>query len=203
MKYLLMICIIFTFVSCSQDTKQNFEPVAFLSESEIDDFKYEIIRYVGKLPGKADQQSKFNEEFDAEYHKQAANHELLYYYEDTTSNAIYFLVTRVAPSIYNKKVATGGKLKRNSEGEINHYEEAFRTWKMPIEELTEKSYTLFNDYVNQKELSPYYAANSGGEEYIEFPSETVSYNKEERIWISRVEHPMSSFYEKEPKENSL
>lgn len=199
MKYLLIICIIFSLTSCSQEEKQDFEPHTYLNESEIDEFKYEIIRYVGKLAGKADHQTKFDEIFDPHYHKLAEKHELLYYYEDETSGEIYFLVTRIAPSRFYKKVATGGKIRRNSIGEITLYEEAFRTWKMPVEELKEKSYTLFTEYVNGKDLSPYYAVNSGKDEYIEFPNETVFYNKDKRIWVSTLENPMSTYYEKEPK----
>lgn len=197
MKYLLIIGLLFSLTSCTREKQQNYEPLAYLNESEIDDFKYEIIRYAGKLAGKADHQTKFDEKFDLHYRKQAASHDLLYFYEDETSGESYFLITRLAPSIHYKKVATAGKIKRNSNGEIIYYEEAFRTWKMPVEELHEKSYTLFKEYVNNRDLSDYYVTNSGEEEYIEFPNDNVSYNAEKRIWISSIENPMESFYQKD------
>lgn len=198
MKYLLLVITSLLLLSCNNKEIKNYEPSTHLNNQETENFKYEIIRYAGKLAGKADHNTKFDEEFDSYYRELAANHQLLYYYEDLNSDEIYFLITRIAPSLKYKKVATGGKLKRNYLGKIIHYQEDFRTWKMEEDELKNKSRTIFNEYVTGKTLSNYYSENSKGEEFIEFPNEHVSFNINQRIWISTIKNPMDTYYKEKP-----
>jgi hypothetical protein len=197
MKYTFLFAfIIVGFLSCKQEKEtRNFSATNVLTEAEIDAFKYEIIRYAGKLAGRANHQTKFEERFDAHYIELAGNHQLPFYYVNEETGEIYFLLTRIAPSIHYRKVAVGGKLTRDDFGEITYYEETFRTWKMEENELLEKSQKIFSDYVDGKDLSKYYPENSGGEEYIEFPNEEVYYDNEQRIWISLRENPMQYLYE--------
>lgn len=184
------------FFSCKQEKEiRDFSATQILSQAEIDDFKYEIMRYAGKLAGRANHQTKFNQEFDIHYLELAANHQLPFYYVKENTGEIYFLLTRIAPSIHYRKVAIGGKLTRDENGEIFYYEEAFRTWKMEETELLEKSHKIFSDYVDGKDLSKYYPENSKGEEYIEFPNDEVYYDAEQRIWISLRENPLQYLYE--------
>ncbi len=192
----LFALIIVGFLSCKQEKEtRDFSAKNILSTAEIDEFKYEIIRYAGKLAGRANHETKFNQEFDIHYLELAANHQLPFYYVKQDTGEIYFMLTRIAPSIHYRKVAIGGMLTRNESGEITYYEEAFRTWKMEESELLEKSHKIFSDYVDGKDLSKYYPENSGGEEYIEFPNEEVYYDAEQRIWISLRENPMQYLYE--------
>lgn len=196
MNKILVLCAVLFFTACAQknEIKADYNPSSFLAEEEIDDFKYEIIRYVGKLAGKANHDTKFEERFDEYYIDLANRHQLLYYFENEDNGEVYFLITRIAPSLHYRKVGFGGKLSRNSEGEIMHYEEAFRTWKMEEEELKEKSLLLFDLYVNGKDLTAYYPENSKGE-YIEFPNNDVFYDVKKRQWISTLEDPMQELYE--------
>lgn len=197
MKYFFLTIILsFGFLSCKQEKEtRDFSATQILSQAEIDDFKYEIMRYAGKLAGRANHQTKFNQEFDIHYLELAENHQLPFYYIKEGTGEIYFLLTRIAPSIHYRKVAIGGKLTRDENGEISYYEEAFRTWKMEETELLEKSHKIFSDYVDGKDLSKYYAENSKGEEYIEFPNDEVYYDAEQRIWISLRENPLQYLYE--------
>jgi hypothetical protein len=197
MNKILLFCVALLVASCAQKTeiKADYNPSSFLTDEEIDDFKYEVIRYVGKLAGKANHDTKFEERFDEYYTDLANRHQLLYYFENEDNGEVYFLITRIAPSLHYRKVGFGGKLIRNSENEITQYEEAFRTWKMEEEELKEKSLFLFDRYVNGKDLTAYYPENSKGEEYIEFPNKDVFYDIEKRQWISTLENPMQGLYE--------
>jgi len=197
MKYTLIFTFLFVgLISCKQEKEtRDFSAKNILTTAEIDEFKYDIIRYVGKLAGRANHETKFNQEFDIHYLELAANHQLPFYYIKEETGEIYFMITRIAPSIHYRKVAVGGKLTRNESGEITYYEEAFRTWKMEENVLLEKSHKIFSDYVDGKDLSKYYPENSGGEEYIEFPNEEVYYDTEQRIWISLRENPMQYLYE--------
>jgi hypothetical protein len=192
--FIALVCI--AFLSCKQEKEtRDFSATNILTETEIDAFKYEIIRYAGKLAGRANHQTKFEERFDAHYIELAGNHQLPFYHVKEETGEVYFLLTRIAPSIHYRKVAMGGKLTRNDSGEITYYEEAFRTWKMEENELLEKSQVLFADYVDGKDLSKYYPENSKGEEYVEFPNEEVYFDSEQRIWVSLRENPMQYLYE--------
>jgi hypothetical protein len=162
---------------------------------EAENFNYQIIRYLGKLPGKADHTSKFDEKFDEHYHKLSKAHSLKFYYKDKKTGVEYFLITRIAPSIKLKKVAIGGKLIRTDSGDISNYEEIFRTWKMEEKELSEKSHLLFVNMIKGEDLSPYFPENSGEDEWIEFPNENVYFDNEKRRWISTLEDPLEDYYQ--------
>lgn len=156
-----------------------------ISQPEADSFKYSIIRYAGQVPPKANHQNRFNVEYDSFYENLAKEHDLVYYYSDKTEGSTYFLMTRIAPSLYEKRVAIGGKLKRDEKGAIIYYEEAFRTWKMKAPELEKKAAFLFSKYIKGKDLKPYYTKNSKGEEYIEFPDDNVYFDTISRVWTTK------------------
>jgi hypothetical protein len=189
--FLLAISIAFT--ACN-GSRPNYSADQHLSKTEQDSLAYSIIRYMGKLPGKANQKTKFDNTFDQEYKKTAAAHNMWFYHFDASNQLHYFLFTRIAPSIKLKYVAIGGYVKYNEQGLIEAYEEVFRTWKMPEQELREKSLLLFDRMVQQKDLSPYYPQNSGDEEFIEFPDPNTFFNKEKRMWESTLEDYMEPLY---------
>jgi hypothetical protein len=188
-KKLLFLLIIISFIAC----KQKAEPIVsnpehYLSEKEIQDFKYSIIRYAGKMPKKANQETKFDSIYDAEYEKRALQSDLLYYYVNS-KNEIYFAIARIAPSVKIKKVATIGKLKKDENGEIISYVEAIRTWKMEESELKLKTLFLFERYVRNEDLTPYLPENTTQDLYIEFPDKNTSYDTIQRQWISTLFDP--------------
>lgn len=158
----------------------------YLNSEEEESLKYELIRYLGKLPKKANHQNKFDGQFDAYYKTLAQEHILEHYFIDE-SGMHYFLISRVAPSLHVRRVATGGKFSRTEDGTIDYYEETFRTWKMPVEELQEKGAMLFDKMVKNEDLSPYFTINSGDDFYIQFPDGLVYYDAEERLWKTRNE----------------
>ncbi len=172
--------LLFTVLSCKEN-KINADPNASLTVAEQESFKYSVSRYINRLARKAAHDSKFNHEFDQEYKEMAERNDLLYYYEDE-KGGIYFAIAKIAPSLTLKKAATVGRLKIDSQGNITEYEEGFRTWKMPEEELREKTGILFEKYYKGEDLSGYYTENSNGEYYIEFPDRLTTYNKEKRQW---------------------
>jgi hypothetical protein len=94
---------------------------------------------------------------------------------------IIFLVSRPAPSLVNKRVATGGKLVLESD-KIAEYEEVFRTWKMVPDTLAKREMFLFDKFVKGESLTPYETRNSNGVEYIEFPDDLNYYDKATRQW---------------------
>jgi hypothetical protein len=178
-------------VSCQSTA--NYEANQHLSMEAQQELSYQLIRYMGKLPRKANHQTKFEERFNDAYRLIANGHKLEYYHKAPNGKE-YFLFTRIAPSIKEKYVAIGGYVQFDADKNIVDYEEVFRTWKMTPEELAPKSLLLFDLLVKGGDLSPYYTENSGAEEYIEFPDARTSYNKKTRLWESTLEDYMEPLY---------
>ncbi len=193
MKYIVIIALGILVFSCKQETN-SIEPSDYLSKQEQFDFKYGVSRYVDRLPKNASEETKFDKEFDEEYQKRSENADLLFYYVDKKTEEIYFAIAKIAPSLTVKKVVTAGKLKKNQEGAITEYEEEFRTWKMEVPELRTVSEMLFKKYIQGEDLSPFYTRNANGKFIIEFPDENVSYDKEKRMWISKLDDPLKDYY---------
>jgi hypothetical protein len=187
---LIFICLIL--ISCSNN-KTDINPSASLSIEEQNDFKYEIIRYTGKIAPKATENTKFNSEFDEYYKNLAQKHDLIAFYTDKINGYDYFMLTRIAPSIHLRKVAIGGKVSKDENGTIIYYEEAFRTYKMPENELREKAEMLFHRYISGQDLEKYHYKNTQPDEYIEFPNEETWYDAEKRQWISSRFDPLQEF----------
>lgn len=180
MKNLLIFVLLFGIISCSQTA--NYNPAKSLSDQQQKEFKYEIIRFVGKLAKRATHETKFDSQFDESYQRAADKMNLDKYYVNEKDGFTYFEVSRIAPSNHVKYVATGGKLKKDAEGKIVEYEEIYRTWKMAKEELDKKTPTYFKYMVDSKDLSEFYTANIGNTENIEFPDAQSKFNKELRRW---------------------
>lgn len=142
-----------------------------------------IIRYVGHMPKKATYETRFDTAFSEFYADQVEKHRVDLVHMDTASGQTFLLVSRIAPSLHVKRVATGIKLQMSGDS-LTQYEEVFRTWKMPEEELAKKGGMLFSKMVRGEDLSPYYPQHSGKEEYIEFPDEQTRYDATLRRWVT-------------------
>jgi hypothetical protein len=160
--------------------KKDYNPHSYLSVKEKDKVLMSIIRYLGKPLENVGLDERFDAKHDAYYLDIASRHRFDHYYIDDKGYH-YFLISRPAPSLFEKRVATGGQLKFDETGKLIKYEEVFRTWKMKEEDLKARGTLLFDLMVNGKDLSPYYRSNST-EEYIEFPDDHNYYDKEERMW---------------------
>jgi hypothetical protein len=183
MKNYLFLSLLFLFISCAKE-KINSNPDFYLpTKEQQQDFKLSIVRYFEKLPTKKDNhETKFDTIHNSYYFKKAQNSDLMHLYVDSDS-IYYFAISKIAPSVKIKKVSTIGKLKKDQNGEITYYEEAIRTWKMEETELKEKTIILFEKYVNNEDLAPYYTKNSGNDFWIEFPDDNNIYDVEKRQWI--------------------
>lgn len=185
MKQLLSLLFVsLSFWAC-QNNRNDYNPSTYLNNTEQDTFKYEIVRFADRLAKRAKEDNKFDPKFDEEYQRKASVMKLDKYYVHESDGYIYFQVSRLAPSIHEKYVATGGRFKKNSEEQITEYEEIYRTWKMEKSELDKKTDLFFDYMVKGKDLSPYYTANIGDTEHIEFPDHQTFFNRELRRWEMR------------------
>jgi hypothetical protein len=161
----------------------SYSPSDHLSTQQQEDFKWKIIRYIGRSPDGLTPAERFYPQYDSHYLDQKALHALDAWYEK--NGTVYFMLSRRAPSLVEKRVATGGVVRFDANNEIEFYEEQFRTWKMVPDTLKKRSMLLFDLMVKGKSLEPYRTINSKGIDYIEFPDERTLFDVKERTWKMR------------------
>lgn len=138
------------------------------------------MRYIAKPPEGLTKLERFYKGYDPYYREQQSRHRMDGYYIDGETH--YFVISRPAPSIHEKRVATGGRMKFDKEYNLIEYEEVFRTWKMKDADLKKKSLMLFDLMVKGESLEKYQTKYTTPEEYIEFPDDVNYYDKTEREW---------------------
>jgi hypothetical protein len=178
MKKLSIFFLLLTSLSCQN--KKSYLPSDHLSPQEEDKFMGSVMRYVSDLPRGASHETKFAAEHNEHYQEQQSRHRLDSYFP-SKDKTIYFLISRGAPSLVEKRVAIGGKLKLALDGTIAEYEEVFRTWKMKPDVLKQRAEFLFDQMVKGENLDRY-QPNKTSEEWIEFPDGRVYYDTKSRQW---------------------
>ena len=167
-------------MSCNSHKDYNTD--THLSVMDKDKVMTAVIRYLAKPP-EGYEAERFDKKHDAYYMEVAGRFKIVNYYIDS-EGVNYFLISRPAPSLMEKRVATGGRAKFDKDYNLIEYEEVFRTWKMKEEELDKKGLFLFDLMVKGQSLEPYQIPNTK-EEYIEFPDERTYYDKTSRSWKVR------------------
>jgi hypothetical protein len=167
--------------ACS--TKNDYQVRTYLTPQQEDEMMWKIIRYVGRAPEGLTFEERFYAPYDSAYREQARLHKFdAYYIKDNTH---YFLVSRKAPSLVDKRVATGGRFVLDESGKVSEYEEVFRTWKMVPDTLAKREMILFDKFIKGESLSPYETRNSPDIEFIEFPDEQTYFDKEAKQWKTK------------------
>jgi hypothetical protein len=165
---------------CQRD--KNYDPDSMLSAHKKDEIMMKLIRYVTRAPENVKDTEKFDSKYDAYYQQRASQCRLEQYYIDGERH--FFLLSQPAPSLVEKRHATGGKMVLDEAGNLIEYEEIFRTWKMVPDTLKKRSFLLFDKMVKGEMLDPYLTKNSNIE-YIEFPDDHAYYDKVSRVWRTR------------------
>jgi hypothetical protein len=182
MKNIIIAGIFLTFIAaCS--TKNNYQVSTYLTPQQQDEMMWKIIRYVGRAPEGLTFEERFYKPYDSIYQEQAKLHKFDAYF--IKGGTHYFLVSRRAPSLVDKRVATGGKFVLGDDNKITGYEEVFRTWKMVPDTLAKREMILFDKFVKGESLLPYETRNSNGVEFIEFPDERTYFDKQEKQWKTK------------------
>lgn len=167
--------------SCSFD--HDYRPESHLQVIEQDLLMNRVIRYISRAPDGVAPDDRFNPEHDEHYAEQMSAHRLDALFKD--DNTYFFLVTRPAPSLTEKRVAIGGKVTVDEAMHVEYYEEVFRTWKMEPDTLARRGLFLFDLMVRGEDITRYYASKSGNADYIEFPDDRTYFDTKRRIWRSR------------------
>ncbi len=164
-------------------TKNNYQVGEHLTPLQQDEMMWKIIRYLGRPPEGLTFEERFYAPYDSVYREQAKAHKFDAYFIKGRTH--YFLVSRKAPSVVDKRVATAGKFAVSGDEKIIEYEEAFRTWKMVPDTLAKREMILFDRFVKGESLEPYETKNSNGVEYIEFPDERTYFDKGAKMWRTK------------------
>ncbi len=180
MKNILVAGVFIVVVVGACSTKNNYQVSAHLTPQQQDAMMWKIIRYIGRAPEGITFEERFYKPYDSIYQEQAKVHKFDAYF--IKGNTHYFLVSRKAPSLVDKRVATGGKFILGEDNKISEYEEVFRTWKMVPDTLAKREMILFDAFVKEEPLAPYETKNSNGVEYIEFPDEYTYFDKALKQW---------------------
>jgi hypothetical protein len=179
MKKFIFIISIAVLASCSTSA-DKYNPDKNLSPQELDANLWSMIRYLGRSPEGITPPERFYPAYDSHYKEQKKFIRIDAWYKKNDTH--YFLVSRIAPSVVEKRVATGGKVVFDDKGGIQEYEELFRTWKLVPDTLKKRSLFLFDKMVQGENLKPFETRYSNGIEYIEFPDDRTYFDKVERTW---------------------
>ena len=179
MKKLIFILFLAVLAACSSSA-DKYNPENNLSPQELDANLWSMMRYLGRSPEGLTPPERFYPAYDSHYMEQKKLIRVDAWYKE--NDTYYFLVNRIAPSITEKRVATGGKVVFDDKGGIQEYEEVFRTWKMVPDTLRKRAMFLFDKMVKGEDLKPYETRFSNGVDFIEFPDERTYYDKTERAW---------------------
>jgi hypothetical protein len=180
--FLLTLLIAALVLSCS--SREKYDPLRYLTREEQDSLILKTIRYSAKLPPNSSHETKFDKAFDPYYRSVAADYSFIYMHREE-DGTLYFLISRPGRSLTPLFEGIGGKLKLNEKDSLIEYEEAFRMWKMPDNELRERGKFLFDRLVRKMDLT-IYGPKFTGDQYIEFPDGRFSFDKESRMWRDNV-----------------
>lgn len=178
-----LIIIVFLLVLACQQKNLDTNPLHHLNTQEILSLKEQTVRYFERLPTKATEQNKFDTIFNEYYSQKAKEADVLQYFKNENGEE-FFAVSKIAPSIKLKKVATIIQIKREMDSVIL-YKEILRTWKMEVPELQEKTKVLFDLAIQNKSFEKYLTKNSQPEFWIEFPDDHTYFDDKSRSWKTK------------------
>lgn len=173
-----LLLLLFSFISCNRSN--SYKPETFLNAKEQEDLLYKVGRFIAKLPKRVTHDQKFDRKYDQYYREEMKKYRIQHYHIEPDSTH-YFLINRPAPSLHDKRVAIGGRLKINKNGDLVEYDEVFRTWKMKEAELTNKGQILFSALVEKGNVDEY-LPDKQEDEWVEFPDSRNYFDKVSRRW---------------------
>lgn len=179
MKYLAALMILLS--ACA--VKNDYNPDEYFSAQERNMLINRVVRYIAKPPKGATMVMERLDDRYKDYYEEEAR-KIRLEMVARKDGYYYFLVSQAAPSIVEKRNATGGKLKLDDKNTIAEYEEVFRTWKMNPDSLKRRSDFLFRKMVNGESLANYYS-NVTGDQYVEFPDDRTYFDASSREWRLR------------------
>jgi hypothetical protein len=179
MKYFVALLVILFSACAGNDT---YNPEDHFTAEEKTSLLDQIVRYAAKPPKEATVAERFADRYNDYYQEEARKMRLEMVARK--DGYYYFLISQAAPSISEKRNATGGRLKLGDTNVIAEYEEVFRTWKMNPDTLKRRADFLFRKLVTGESLTNYYS-NVTADQFIEFPDDRTYFDVASREWRLR------------------
>jgi hypothetical protein len=183
LKIIILFVIGGLFASCTDNVKVSKDEYAvenYIKKEELNKNLEPIFPYLAKLENGVNYNNRFDDSSKGYFIERQKFHKFSFErYFINKDSVHYFLIWKVAPSLYEKKIAIGGRYKKDAQGKIYAFEEIFNTPKMKLDELKEKSFMLFDYMVQNGNVEKFY----GHYDLVEFPDGKCMYDKENSKWI--------------------
>lgn len=174
--------LVFVLLSCADNKKS-----VLVEDYQVnkDSLMLQIVPFVAKLHDSIPHNERFLKKNQTymKSHSIERQYQWLNFFKDSDS-FYYFQIARLEPSINNDKFAAiCGKFKLLNDSKIDSasFTEIYWTWKMKKENLMTKSSKLFELVIDKKPIEPYQYPQAK-EDWIEFPSDKVYYDKQSQSW---------------------
>ncbi len=158
----MLIC----FVGCLSDNRPVVD----------EDLLIDMVTYIGRKPPLATSETRFEPEFRDYYTTYAKAFEVVYFHVDGDGLHRYYLI-RPARSMHGNRRGVGGMF-RLENGKITDFEELFNTPVMDEDRLREIGLELFEEMRYKSHVDRFLE----NRDYIEWPDERLSYDKEKFEW---------------------
>ncbi len=166
--------------SCSTKEEDKYAVENYIKKEDLSKNLEPIFPYISKLENGVNSSNRFADSNKVYFLEKNEGHKFSFeHYFITKDSVHYFLIWKVAPSLYEKKIAIGGRYKKDKDGNIVAFEEIFNTPKMKMDELKEKSFMLFDYMVENGNIEKFY----GNYDLVEFPDGKCVYDKANSKWI--------------------
>ncbi len=179
---LLTILFALFLVSCGLSPQATRPKKSLDVQAEKNRIFLELVRLTDKLAPYASFENRDSSAFDGYYKQRLSIHDFANYY--ITDSVRYFQLYRIAPSLFQEKIAIAGKYRTGKKGEILDFEEVYITKKLKPEELESTADQLFLELIQKGNVDD----QLKNKKLIDFPDEVNSYSVEQRRWVLNIRH---------------
>jgi hypothetical protein len=180
MKKIIVICLIaYSILSCTNNS-DAYDPLKVTTASQQDSLLLDVIIYTDEhTPDSINAANRFEEKNKPFFAGLTSKYRFKYLSKNAAGQYKYFIYKK-ARGTEDLFVGMGGTFTVSGGTKISNLEETFRMWRMTEKELDPKALEVYQKFVEDKPLTEY--MNSEEKQYIEFPSEHVTYDAAKHEW---------------------
>ena len=169
-------------VSCGDKTKQDFDVKGLIPvKSDRDRLLLDLVTIIEEhIPDTVLRANRFEVQYKPFFLSIVNKFDFECLYKNSDEEYFYF-IRKPAYGVEGLFVGLGGKFKLDKNGKVKDFEESYRMFRMPDDELNKKGMAVYTDFIEGKDLSKFHK-DINVDPYIEFPNEHVAYNKKTLEW---------------------
>jgi len=157
---------------------KKHDPAHYLSQTELDTLKLEMITYIFQAPEGANGQTRFEKKYQPYYLSHLSKFTLEKLYKDADGKYYYYMI-RPARSSEGNLRGVGGSFFLNENNSIYSFKEIFNTPVGSVEELKKKGDELFAWIINHDNVNEIMLNT----ELIEWPTQWSYYDTIRYEWV--------------------